>query len=75
MDGGKIPGGFKVLYANGQAIAYVYSRENPNLAEEAASATYVRCTERSGHVRSPTERQLMTQSRHSARTARRAPAE
>jgi hypothetical protein len=29
----KIPGGFKVYDANGQAIAYVYSRDNPNDAE------------------------------------------
>jgi hypothetical protein len=25
-----IPGGFKVCDANGQSLAYVYSRENPN---------------------------------------------
>ena len=26
----KIPGGLKVCDANGQSLAYVYSRENPN---------------------------------------------
>jgi K+/H+ antiporter YhaU regulatory subunit KhtT len=26
----KIAGGFKIVDANGQALAYVYSRENPN---------------------------------------------
>jgi hypothetical protein len=26
----KIPGGFKVFDANGQSLAFIYSRENPN---------------------------------------------
>jgi hypothetical protein len=30
-----IPGGFKVCDANGQSLAYVYSRENPNDAHMA----------------------------------------
>ena len=29
----KIPGGFKVYDANGQSLAYVYSRDNPNDAK------------------------------------------
>ena len=29
----KIPGGFKVIDANGQSLAYVYSRDNPNDAK------------------------------------------
>jgi hypothetical protein len=31
-----IPGGLKVRDANGQSLAYVYSRENPNDAGEGA---------------------------------------
>ena len=33
----KIPGGLKACDANGQSLAYVYSRENPN------DATWPRC--------------------------------
>jgi hypothetical protein len=33
----KTPGGFKVLDANGQSLAYVYSRENPNDAHMAGA--------------------------------------
>jgi len=29
----KIPGGFKVIDVNGQSLAYVYSRDNPNDAK------------------------------------------
>ena len=35
----KIPGGFKVIDANGQSLAYVYSRDNPNDAEIAGVLT------------------------------------
>ena len=35
----KIPGGFKVVDANGQSLAYVYSRENPNDAHMAKVLT------------------------------------
>ena len=35
----KIPGGFKVIDANGQAIAYVYSRETKDAAEIAKVLT------------------------------------
>jgi hypothetical protein len=35
----KIPGGFKVYDANGQALAYVYSRDNPNDAHIAGVLT------------------------------------
>jgi hypothetical protein len=35
----KIPGGFKVYDANGQSLAYVYSRENPNDAQIAGVLT------------------------------------
>jgi len=35
----RIPGGFKVYDANGQSLAYVYSRENPNAAEIAGVLT------------------------------------
>ena len=35
----KIPGGFKVYDANGQSLAYVYSRDNPNDAEIAGVLT------------------------------------
>ena len=35
----KIPGGFKVYEANGQSLAYVYSRDNPNDAEIAGVLT------------------------------------
>jgi hypothetical protein len=35
----KIPGGFKVIDANGQSLAYVYSRENPNDAHMAKVLT------------------------------------
>jgi hypothetical protein len=36
----KIPGGFKKVYdANGQSLAYVYSRENPNDAHIAGVLT------------------------------------
>lgn len=35
----KIPGGFKVLDANGQSLAYVYSRETPSDAQIAAVLT------------------------------------
>ncbi|MGB6702933.1 hypothetical protein, partial [Methyloceanibacter sp.] len=35
----KIPGGFKVGDANGQSLAYVYSRENPNDAHMAKVLT------------------------------------
>jgi len=34
-----IEGGFKVIDANGQALAYVYSRDNPNAAEIARVLT------------------------------------
>jgi hypothetical protein len=34
-----IPGGFKVYEANGQSLAYVYSRENPNDAHIAGVLT------------------------------------
>ena len=34
-----IPGGFKVCDANGQSLAYVYSRENPNDAHIAKVLT------------------------------------
>jgi hypothetical protein len=35
----KIPGGFKVLDANGQSLAYVYSRENDSDAHMAKVLT------------------------------------
>jgi hypothetical protein len=35
----KIPGGLKVCDANGQSLAYVYSRENPNDAHIAKVLT------------------------------------
>ena len=35
----KIPGGFKVCHANGQSLAYVYSRENPNDAHMAKAVS------------------------------------
>jgi len=35
----RIPGGFKVIDANGQSLAYVYSRDNPNAAEIAGVLT------------------------------------
>jgi hypothetical protein len=35
----KIPGGFKVYDANGQALAYLYSRDNPNDAQIAGVLT------------------------------------
>jgi hypothetical protein len=35
----KIPGGFKVCDSNGQSLAYVYSRENPNDANIAKVLT------------------------------------
>ena len=35
----KIPGGFKVYDANGQSLAYVYSRDNPNDAHIAGVLT------------------------------------
>src|SRR6478736_7980304 len=35
----KIPGGLKVSDANGQSLAYVYSRENPNEAHMAKVLT------------------------------------
>ena len=35
----KIPGGLKVCDANGQSLAYVYSRENPNEARMAKVLT------------------------------------
>ena len=35
----KIPRGFKVYDANGQSLAYVYSRDNPNDAELAGVLT------------------------------------
>src|SRR4029079_4153814 len=35
----KIPGGFKVYDANGQSLAYVYSRKNPNDAHIAGVLT------------------------------------
>ncbi len=35
----KIPGGFKVSDANGQSLAYVYSRENENDAHVAKVLT------------------------------------
>jgi hypothetical protein len=35
----KIPGGLKVCDANGQSLAYVYSRENPNDAHMAKLLT------------------------------------
>ncbi|MGC2409373.1 MAG: hypothetical protein WA441_05115 [Methyloceanibacter sp.] len=35
----KIPGGFKVLDANGQSLAYVYSRENESDARLAKVLT------------------------------------
>ena len=35
----KIPGGLKVCDANGQSLAYVYSRENPNDAHMAKVLT------------------------------------
>ena len=35
----KIPGGFKVYDANGQSLAYVYSRDNPNDAQIAGVRT------------------------------------
>ena len=35
----KIPGGFKVYDANGQSLAYVYSRDNPNDAQIAGVLT------------------------------------
>jgi hypothetical protein len=35
----KIPGGFKVHNANGQSLAYVYSRDNPNDAQIAGVLT------------------------------------
>jgi hypothetical protein len=34
-----IPGGFKVYDANGQSLAYVYSRDNPNDAHIAGVLT------------------------------------
>jgi hypothetical protein len=35
----KIPGGYVVRDANGQALAYVYSRENPDEARQAKVLT------------------------------------
>jgi hypothetical protein len=35
----KIPGGFKILDANQQSLAYVYTRENPNDAHMAKVVT------------------------------------
>ena len=35
----KIPGGLKVCDANGQSLAYVYSRENPNDAHMAKAVS------------------------------------
>ena len=35
----KIPGGFKVYDANGQSLAYIYSRENANDAHIAGVLT------------------------------------
>jgi hypothetical protein len=35
----KIPGGFKVIDANGQSLAYVYSRDTPNDAHIAEVLT------------------------------------
>ena len=35
----QIPGGLKVCDANGQSLAYVYSRENPNDAHMAKVLT------------------------------------
>jgi hypothetical protein len=35
----KIPGGFKVIDANGQSLAYVYSRDNLNDAQIAGVLT------------------------------------
>jgi hypothetical protein len=35
----RIAGGFKVIDANGQSLAYVYSRENPNDAHMAKVLT------------------------------------
>ena len=35
----KIPGGFKVLDANGQSLAYVYSRDHPHAAHIAGVLT------------------------------------
>jgi hypothetical protein len=35
----KIPGGFKVIDANGQSLAYIYSRDNPNDAHMAGVLT------------------------------------
>ena len=35
----KIPGGFKVYDTNGQALAYLYSRYNPNDAQIAGVLT------------------------------------
>ena len=39
MDVETIPGGLKVCDANGQSLAYVYSRENPNDAHIAKVLT------------------------------------
>ena len=41
----KIPGGLKVCDANGQSLAYVYSRENPSDA-----LTWRRCLPRMRHA-------------------------
>ena len=35
----RLPGGFKVIDANGQSLAYVYSRENPDDAHMAKVLT------------------------------------
>ncbi len=36
----QMPGGYKVLDANGQALAYVYARETMQLAETAKVLTF-----------------------------------
>jgi len=36
----QIPGGYKVLDASGQALAYVYARETPNEANIAGVLTF-----------------------------------
>ena len=39
MDRWRIPGGFKVLDANGQSLAYVYARETKDAANIAGVLT------------------------------------
>jgi hypothetical protein len=59
----KIPGGFKVYDANGQSLAYVYCRENPNDADIAGVLTEDearRDSEQHRQAANPTRQELGT---------------